>query len=147
MELPGAGATASADGLAGLYAAAVTGFEGREQLLTPDTVTDAVRTGDGQVPFEFLHQAAAVGGYFLKDRVGSVPDMTHTPLVRDVPHEQLQIHIHPVGGEPRALRHLVGGEHVVDEPRKLYRAEPSHLPAKVPQGPIRRRTRYLVTQR
>ncbi|WP_327675506.1 serine hydrolase domain-containing protein [Kitasatospora sp. NBC_00458] len=44
LELPGAGAVASATGLAGLYAAAVTGIEGRPgRLLSPATVTDALR--------------------------------------------------------------------------------------------------------
>ncbi|GAA0330275.1 beta-lactamase family protein [Actinoallomurus spadix] len=55
VELPGAGGTASASGLAGLYAAAVTGVEGRERLLTPDTVTDAVRevsSGTGYLGFD-----------------------------------------------------------------------------------------------
>jgi CubicO group peptidase (beta-lactamase class C family) len=55
MELPGAGAVASATGLAGLYAAAVTGIEGRERLLTADTVTDAVRelsSGQGFLGFD-----------------------------------------------------------------------------------------------
>ncbi|QRP49521.1 serine hydrolase [Amycolatopsis sp. FDAARGOS 1241] len=43
MELPGAGATASATGLAGVYAAAVTGIEGSPRLLSRETVTDVVR--------------------------------------------------------------------------------------------------------
>ncbi|MEU2789898.1 serine hydrolase domain-containing protein [Streptomyces sp. NPDC007100] len=55
MELPGAGATASAGGLAGLYAAAATGIGGQERLLTRDTVTDAVRevsSGAGWLGFD-----------------------------------------------------------------------------------------------
>ncbi|MEU0571983.1 serine hydrolase domain-containing protein [Nonomuraea sp. NPDC005983] len=67
MELPGAGATASASGLAGLYAAAVTGIEGRERLLTPDTVTDAVRevsAGKGWLGFD---AGARWGSGFLLD--------------------------------------------------------------------------------
>ncbi|MCO5973282.1 serine hydrolase domain-containing protein [Actinoallomurus soli] len=67
MELPGAGATASASGLAGLYAAAVTGIEGRERLLTPDTVTDAVRevsSGKGWLGFD---AGARWGSGFLLD--------------------------------------------------------------------------------
>ncbi|MFI9328984.1 serine hydrolase domain-containing protein [Kitasatospora sp. NPDC052868] len=55
IELPGAGAVASASGLAGLYAAAVTGIDGRERLLSPDTVTDAVRelsSGPGWLGFD-----------------------------------------------------------------------------------------------
>ncbi|MEV0590586.1 serine hydrolase domain-containing protein [Nonomuraea cavernae] len=42
-ELPGAGAVSSASGLAGLYAAAATGVDGSDRLLTHDTVTDLVR--------------------------------------------------------------------------------------------------------
>lgn len=67
MELPGAGATASASGLAGLYAAAVTGIEGRERLLAPDTVTDAVRevsSGKGWLGFD---AGARWGSGFLLD--------------------------------------------------------------------------------
>ncbi|NBE50965.1 serine hydrolase domain-containing protein [Streptomyces boluensis] len=43
MELPGAGAVASASGLAGVYAAAVTGIDGGERLLSTDTVSGLVR--------------------------------------------------------------------------------------------------------
>ena len=43
MELPGAGAVASASGLAALYAAAVTGVNGRRGCSHRETVTDAVR--------------------------------------------------------------------------------------------------------
>lgn len=43
MELPGAGAVASASGLAGTYAAAVTGVDGSRRLLSPDTVSGLVR--------------------------------------------------------------------------------------------------------
>ncbi|MER5422838.1 serine hydrolase domain-containing protein [Streptosporangium roseum] len=67
LELPGAGATASASGLAGLYAAAVTGIEGQERLLTPDTVTDAVRevsSGKGWLGFD---AGARWGSGFLLD--------------------------------------------------------------------------------
>ncbi|MEU9117080.1 serine hydrolase domain-containing protein [Streptomyces sp. NPDC048483] len=55
MELPGAGATASASGLARMYAAAVSGIEGHERLLAPETVTDAVRevsSGQGWLGFD-----------------------------------------------------------------------------------------------
>ncbi|WP_406196331.1 beta-lactamase family protein [Kitasatospora sp. NBC_01560] len=55
IELPGAGAVASATGLAGLYAAAVTGLDGGERLLSPATVTDAVRelsSGPGFLGFD-----------------------------------------------------------------------------------------------
>ncbi|MFI6791974.1 serine hydrolase domain-containing protein [Nonomuraea sp. NPDC050383] len=67
MELPGAGATASASGLAGLYAAAATGVEGHERLLTPDSVTDAVRevsSGKGWLGFD---AGARWGSGFLLD--------------------------------------------------------------------------------
>lgn len=67
MELPGAGATASASGLAGLYAAAVSGIEGHERLLTPDTVTDAVgevSSGEGWLGFD---AGARWGSGFLLD--------------------------------------------------------------------------------
>ncbi|MFE5586807.1 serine hydrolase domain-containing protein [Kitasatospora sp. NPDC056531] len=55
IELPGAGAVGSATGLAGLYAAAVTGLDGGERLLSPDTVADAVRelsSGQGFLGFD-----------------------------------------------------------------------------------------------
>ncbi|MGW2252605.1 serine hydrolase domain-containing protein [Kitasatospora sp. NPDC001660] len=55
IELPGAGAVASATGLAALYAAAVTGLDGGERLLSHDTVTDAVRevsSGAGFLGFD-----------------------------------------------------------------------------------------------
>ncbi|MFG2847371.1 serine hydrolase domain-containing protein [Kitasatospora sp. NPDC048296] len=55
IELPGAGAVGSATGLAGLYAAAVTGLDGGERLLSSDTVTDAVRelsAGEGFLGFD-----------------------------------------------------------------------------------------------
>ena len=55
IELPGAGAVASATGLAGLYAAAATGLDGAPRLLSHDTVTDAVRelsSGQGFLGFD-----------------------------------------------------------------------------------------------
>ncbi|MFJ3787381.1 serine hydrolase domain-containing protein [Kitasatospora sp. NPDC090091] len=55
IELPGAGAVASATGLAGAYAAAVTGVGGAERLLSPATVTDALRelsSGAGFLGFD-----------------------------------------------------------------------------------------------
>ncbi|MFC9223895.1 serine hydrolase domain-containing protein [Streptomyces hygroscopicus] len=67
MELPGAGAVASASGLAGLYAAAVTGIEGHRRLLAPETVTDAVRevsSGKGWLGFDM---GARWGSGFLLD--------------------------------------------------------------------------------
>jgi CubicO group peptidase (beta-lactamase class C family) len=55
MELPGAGAVASASGLAGVYAAAITGIDGSPRLLTSDTISDAVRevsSGAGFLGFD-----------------------------------------------------------------------------------------------
>ncbi|MFJ9696101.1 serine hydrolase domain-containing protein [Kitasatospora sp. NPDC101183] len=60
IELPGAGAVASATGLAGLFAAAVTGLKddgpnGGEALLDPATVTDLTRelsSGAGYLGFD-----------------------------------------------------------------------------------------------
>ncbi|WP_016908684.1 serine hydrolase domain-containing protein [Streptomyces xiaopingdaonensis] len=66
-ELPGAGATASADGLAGLYAAAATGIGDRQRLLTPATLTDAtgeVSSGEGWLGFD---AGARWGSGFLLD--------------------------------------------------------------------------------
>ncbi|WP_326836101.1 serine hydrolase domain-containing protein [Amycolatopsis rhabdoformis] len=66
MELPGAGATASATGLAGLYAAAVTGLDGGPRLLSPATVTDAVReVSAGQDWFGFDAGARWGSGFLL----------------------------------------------------------------------------------
>jgi len=66
MELPGAGAVASATGLAGLYAAAVTGIDGSARLLTADTVTDAVReVSSGQGFLGFDAGARWGSGYLL----------------------------------------------------------------------------------
>ncbi|WP_350278834.1 serine hydrolase domain-containing protein [Kribbella sp. HUAS MG21] len=55
MELPGAGAVASATGLAGVYAAAITGIDGSEPLLTSETIGDALRevsSGAGFLGFD-----------------------------------------------------------------------------------------------
>lgn len=73
MELPGAGATASASGLAGMYAAAVSGIGGHERLLTPKTVTDAVRevsSGKGWLGFD---AGARWGSGFLLDSAAFRP--------------------------------------------------------------------------
>ncbi|GHJ40429.1 serine hydrolase domain-containing protein [Streptomyces sp. TS71-3] len=67
MELPGAGAVASASGLAGLYAAAATGVDGGPRLLTDRTVGDAVRelsSGPGWLGFD---AGARWGAGFLLD--------------------------------------------------------------------------------
>lgn len=66
-ELPGAGATASADGLAGLYAAAATGIGDRQRLLARGTLTDAtgeVSSGEGWLGFD---AGARWGSGFLLD--------------------------------------------------------------------------------
>jgi len=66
MELPGAGAVASATGLAGLYAAAVTGIDGSECLLSADTVSDAVReVSSGQGFLGFVAGARWGSGFLL----------------------------------------------------------------------------------
>lgn len=80
VELPGAGAVASATGLAGLYAAAVTGIEdgsgGRsERLLSPATVTDVVRE---------LSSGAGFLGFDLGARWGSgvlLPSPSFRPML------------------------------------------------------------------
>ncbi|MFG2191899.1 serine hydrolase domain-containing protein [Streptomyces sp. NPDC048639] len=46
-EFPGAGAVSTARGLATLYAAAATGVDGSDRLLTAETVTDAVAPQSG----------------------------------------------------------------------------------------------------
>ena len=66
-ELPGAGATTSADGLAGLYAAAATGIGDRQRLLARGTLTDAtgeVSSGEGWLGFD---AGARWGSGFLLD--------------------------------------------------------------------------------
>jgi CubicO group peptidase (beta-lactamase class C family) len=73
MELPGAGAVASATGLAGLYASAVTGIDGRDRLLTSKTITDAVRelsSGQGFLGFD---AGARWGSGFLLDSASFRP--------------------------------------------------------------------------
>ncbi|TDW90801.1 CubicO group peptidase (beta-lactamase class C family) [Kribbella pratensis] len=67
MELPGAGAVASASGLAGVYAAAVTGIDDSPRLLTPDTVGDAVREVSSGAGFLGFDAGARWGSGFLLD--------------------------------------------------------------------------------
>ncbi|MEU8514013.1 serine hydrolase domain-containing protein [Kitasatospora sp. NPDC048722] len=67
IELPGAGAVASATGLAALYAAAVTGLEGGERLLSRDTVTDAVREVSSGAGFLGFDMGARWGSGVLLD--------------------------------------------------------------------------------
>ncbi|MEV7596309.1 serine hydrolase domain-containing protein [Kitasatospora sp. NPDC089797] len=73
IELPGAGAVASATGLAGLYAAAATGLDGGARLLSAATVTDAVRelsSGQGYLGFD---AGARWGSGLLLDSPGFRP--------------------------------------------------------------------------
>ncbi|HET6740294.1 MAG TPA: serine hydrolase domain-containing protein [Kribbella sp.] len=67
MELPGAGAVASATGLAGVYAAAVTGIDGSPRLLTPETVSDAAREVSSGTGFLGFDAGARWGSGFLLD--------------------------------------------------------------------------------
>ncbi|MER7844701.1 serine hydrolase domain-containing protein [Kitasatospora sp. NPDC096077] len=73
IELPGAGAVASATGLAGLYAAAATGLDGGPRLLSAGTVTDATRelsSGQGYLGFDM---GARWGSGMLLDSPGFRP--------------------------------------------------------------------------
>ncbi|MFI6512543.1 serine hydrolase domain-containing protein [Streptosporangium sp. NPDC050855] len=73
-EFPGAGAVSSAGGLAALYAAAATGVGGAERLLTPDTVTDAVRELSAGTSWSgFPDLGARWGSGFLLDAPGFRP--------------------------------------------------------------------------
>ncbi|MEU4292067.1 serine hydrolase domain-containing protein [Kribbella sp. NPDC026596] len=73
MELPGAGAVASATGLAGLYAAAVTGIEGGPRLLSEETVSDAVREVSSGQGFLGFDAGARWGSGFLLDSASFRP--------------------------------------------------------------------------
>ncbi|MFG1874694.1 serine hydrolase domain-containing protein [Sphaerisporangium sp. NPDC049003] len=67
-EVPGAGAVSSASGLAALYASAVTGVGGSPRLLTPETVTGAVRElSSGATWSGFPDVGARWGSGFLLD--------------------------------------------------------------------------------
>ncbi|GLW11617.1 esterase [Microtetraspora sp. NBRC 13810] len=67
-EIPGAGAVSSANGLAGLYAAAATGVGGSARLLGRDTVTDAVREQSAGVSWSgFPDLGGRWGSGFLLD--------------------------------------------------------------------------------
>ncbi|MFI5696499.1 serine hydrolase domain-containing protein [Kribbella sp. NPDC051586] len=67
MELPGAGAVASATGLAGVYAAAITGLDGADPLLSRDTVTDAARELSAGTSYLGFDAGARWGSGFLLD--------------------------------------------------------------------------------
>lgn len=66
-EIPGAGAVSSANGLAALYAAAVTGVDGSARLLTPATVTDAVREVSSGPTWQGFDTGQRWGSGFLLD--------------------------------------------------------------------------------
>ena len=83
MELPGAGATASASGLATLYAAAVSDIDGHPRLLAPETVTDAVRevsSGQGWLGFD---AGARWGSGFLLDSASFRPMLSERSFGND----------------------------------------------------------------
>lgn len=66
-EIPGAGAVSSAHGLAALYAAAATGVDGSERLLSRETVTDAVREQSGGTSWLGFDMGVRWGSGFLLD--------------------------------------------------------------------------------
>lgn len=66
-EIPGAGAVSSASGLAGLYAAAVTGIDGSPRLLSPAAVTDAVREQSSGPSWSGMDAGQRWGSGFLLD--------------------------------------------------------------------------------
>ncbi|MEU4193576.1 serine hydrolase domain-containing protein [Kribbella sp. NPDC026611] len=83
MELPGAGAVASATGLAGVYAAAFTGIDDTPRLLTPDTATDAAReisAGKGYLGFD---AGARWGSGFLLNSESFRPTLGPRSLAND----------------------------------------------------------------
>ncbi|WP_427885605.1 serine hydrolase domain-containing protein [Kribbella sp. GL6] len=67
MELPGAGAVASATGLAGVYAASITGLDGAPPLLSTATVDDALGEVSSGVGFLGFDGGARWGSGFLLD--------------------------------------------------------------------------------
>ncbi|GII82270.1 esterase [Sphaerisporangium siamense] len=66
-EVPGAGAVASATGLAGVYAAAVTGIDGTAPLLTRDTLTGALRELSSGTTWSGMDAGQRWGSGFLLD--------------------------------------------------------------------------------
>jgi CubicO group peptidase (beta-lactamase class C family) len=83
MELPGAGAVASASGLAGVYAAAFTGIDDNPRLLTPETVADVARevsTGKGFLGFD---AGARWGSGFLLNSETFRPTLGPRSLAND----------------------------------------------------------------
>ncbi|GII60990.1 esterase [Sphaerisporangium krabiense] len=66
-EIPGAGAVASASGLAGVYAAAVTGIDGTAPLLTRDTLTGAVGEVSSGKTWSGMDAGQRWGSGFLLD--------------------------------------------------------------------------------
>jgi len=73
MELPGAGAVASATGLAGLYAATATGIDGHDRLLSAETLTDAVREVSSGQGFLGFDAGARWGSGYLLDSANFRP--------------------------------------------------------------------------
>ncbi|WTY57467.1 serine hydrolase [Streptomyces sp. NBC_00440] len=72
-EIPGAGAVSSANGLAALYAAAVTEVDGSARLLTPATVTDAVREVSAGPTWQGFDTGQRWGSGFLLDSTAPRP--------------------------------------------------------------------------
>jgi len=66
-EIPGAGAVSSATGLAALFAAAVTGVDGTERLLSAQTVTDLVREQSAGASWSGMDAGQRWGSGFLLD--------------------------------------------------------------------------------
>jgi CubicO group peptidase (beta-lactamase class C family) len=66
-EIPGAGAVSSATGLAALFAAAVTGIDGSDRLLTASTVTDLLREQSAGVTWSGMDTGQRWGAGFLLD--------------------------------------------------------------------------------
>ncbi|SDT80351.1 CubicO group peptidase, beta-lactamase class C family [Streptomyces sp. TLI_053] len=83
IELPGAGAVATATGLSATLAAAVTGLDGTPPLLTPATVADATReltSGPGHLGFDM---GARWGSGFLLPSPAFRPMLTPTSFGND----------------------------------------------------------------
>jgi CubicO group peptidase (beta-lactamase class C family) len=66
-EIPGAGAVSSATGLAGLFAAAVTGVDGGDRLLTAATVTDLLVPRSAGPSWSGMDAGQRWGSGFLLD--------------------------------------------------------------------------------
>lgn len=82
-EIPGAGAVSSARGLATLYAAAATGVDGSERLLSRDTVTDAVREQSGGTSWLGFDMGVRWGSGFLLDAPAFRPTLGPRSFAND----------------------------------------------------------------